>query len=38
MIKVLSGDNDIDGVEEWLSERKIGEEDEVTVSELFDVS
>lgn len=36
MIKVLSGDNDIDGVEEWLSERKIGEEDEVTVSELFD--
>lgn len=36
MIKVLSGDDDIDKVEEWLNERKIREEDEVTMCELFD--
>lgn len=36
MIKVLSGDYDIDNVEEWLKERRIREEDEVTMCELFD--
>lgn len=36
MIKVLSGDNDIENVEDWLTKRQIREEDEITVSELFD--
>lgn len=36
MIKVLSGETDTDGVEEWLKEQGIREEDEVSVCELFD--
>lgn len=36
MIKVLSGDKDIENVEDWLEERQIREEDEVTMCELFD--
>ena len=36
MIKVLSGDNDIENVEEWLEKQQIREEDEVMVCELFD--
>lgn len=36
MIKVLSGDSDIENVEEWLEKQQIREEDEITVCELFD--
>lgn len=36
MIRVLSGDMDVDGVESWMEEQKIREEDEITVCELFD--
>ena len=36
MIKVLSGDVNVEGVEKWLEEQGIREEDEVTVCELFD--
>lgn len=36
MIKVLSGETDMEDVEMWLDEQGIGEEDEVTVCELFD--
>lgn len=35
-IRVLSGDDDIENVEEWLEKQQIREEDEVTVCELFD--
>ena len=34
--KVLSGDDGVEDVEEWLEEQSIREEDEVTVCELFD--
>ena len=36
MIKVLSGESDTDGVEEWLRKQGIREEDEISVCELFD--
>lgn len=36
MIRVLSGDSDIEDVEEWLEKQQIREEDEITVCELFD--
>ena len=36
MIKVLSGDTDIDEVEKWMREQGVREEDEVKVCELFD--
>lgn len=36
MIKVLSGDTNIENIERWLEEQGIGEEDEITVCELFD--
>mgnify|MGYP002471524921 CR=1 FL=1 len=36
MIKVLSGETDTDGVEEWLKKQGIREEDEISVCELFD--
>ncbi len=36
MIKVLSGDTDVDGIEDWLEEQGIREEDEIKVCELFD--
>ncbi len=38
MIKVLSGETDTDGVEEWLKKQGIREEDEIRISvcELFD--
>ncbi len=36
MIKVLSGDTDVDDIEDWLEEQGIREEDEVKVCELFD--
>ena len=36
MLKVLSGDTDVDGIEDWLEEQGIREEDEVKVCELFD--
>lgn len=36
MIRVLSGDMDVDGVESWMEEQKVREEDEITVCELFD--
>lgn len=36
MIKVLSGDTDIEGIEEWMKEQEIREGDEITVCELFD--
>lgn len=36
MIKVLSGETDINNVEKWMEEHKIREEDEITVCELFD--
>lgn len=36
MIKVLSGDGNIEDVEGWMNEQGIREEDEVTVCELFD--
>ena len=29
MIKVLSGNTDVDDIEDWLEEQGIGEEDEV---------
>lgn len=36
MIKVLSGDMDVERIEDWMTEQQIREEDEVTVCELFD--
>ena len=36
MIKVLSGEIDTDGIEKWMEEQGIREEDELTVCELFD--
>lgn len=36
MIRVLSGERETDDVEEWLKEQGIGEEDEISVCELFD--
>ncbi|MDE6893192.1 MAG: Rpn family recombination-promoting nuclease/putative transposase [Lachnospiraceae bacterium] len=36
MIKVLSGETDIDGVEEWMDKQGIREEDEIRVCELFE--
>jgi O-methyltransferase involved in polyketide biosynthesis len=36
MIKVLSGEADIEDIGEWLKEQGIREEDDVTVCELFD--
>lgn len=36
MLKVLSGDMDVEDVEKWLTEQGIREEDEVTMCELFD--
>ena len=36
MVKVLSGDMEIGGVESWLEEQGVREEDEVKVCELFD--
>lgn len=36
MIKVLSGETDIDNIETMMEERGIREEDEITVCELFD--
>ncbi len=35
-IRVLSGETDIDDVEEWLKAQGIREEDEVSMCELFD--
>lgn len=31
MLSMLSGDNEIENAEEWLTEQQIREEDEVTV-------
>lgn len=36
MIKVLSGDMNIEGIEDWLAKQGIKEEDEIMVCELFD--
>lgn len=36
MIKVLSGETDIEDTEEWMRGQGIREEDEITVCELFD--
>ena len=36
MIKVLSGETDMEGIEAWMEGQGIREEDEVTVCELFD--
>ncbi|MCM1126849.1 MAG: Rpn family recombination-promoting nuclease/putative transposase [Lachnospiraceae bacterium] len=36
MIKVLSGDMDIENIEQWVEEQGMKEEDEVMVCELFD--
>ena len=36
MIRVLSGDNDPEDVEQWMHEQGIREEDEIRVCELFD--
>ncbi len=36
MVKVLSGDMDVGGVEKWMEEQGVREEDEVKVCELFD--
>lgn len=36
MVKVLSGEKDIEDVQAWMREQGIREEDEVTVCELFD--
>ncbi len=36
MIKVLSGETDTEGIEAWMEEQGIREEDEVTACELFD--
>lgn len=36
MIKVLSGENDTEDVEDWLERKGIREEDDITVCELFD--
>lgn len=36
MIRILSGETDMEDVEEWLEEQGIREEDEITVCELFD--
>ena len=36
MIKVLSGEKDIEDIDEWLMKQGIREEDEVTVCELFE--
>lgn len=32
MLSMLSGDNEIENAEEWLTEQQIREEDEITVS------
>ncbi|MCM1125093.1 MAG: hypothetical protein NC429_01345 [Lachnospiraceae bacterium] len=36
MIKVLSGDMDIENIEQWVEEQGMKEEDEIMVCELFD--
>lgn len=36
MVKVLSGETDIEDIEKWMEEQGIREEDEITVCELFD--
>ena len=36
MIKVLSGQTDIEDIEKWMEEQGIREEDDITVCELFD--
>ena len=36
MIKVLSGETDLEDIEAWMEEQGVREEDEVTVCELFD--
>ncbi|MCM1126816.1 MAG: Rpn family recombination-promoting nuclease/putative transposase [Lachnospiraceae bacterium] len=36
MIKVLSGDMDIENIEQWVEEQGIKEEEEIMVCELFD--
>lgn len=36
MIKVLSGDMDIEAVEDWMKEQGLREDDEIMVCELFD--
>ena len=36
MIKVLSGETDTEGIEAWMEEQGIREEDEITMCELFD--
>lgn len=36
MIKVLSGETDVEDIEKWMEEQGIREEDEITVCELFD--
>ena len=36
MLKVLSGETDIESVEKWMEENQVREEDEITVCELFD--
>lgn len=36
MIKILSGETATEDIEKWMEEQGIGEEDEITVCELFD--
>lgn len=36
MIRVLSGETDIDNVEKWMEKQELREEDDITVCELFD--
>lgn len=36
MIEALSGEGDTDGVEKWMENQGVREEDEITVCELFD--
>lgn len=36
MIRVLSGETETDGIEEWLKKQGIREEDEISMCELFD--
>ena len=36
LLKVLSGETDIESVEKWMEENQVREEDEITVCELFD--
>ncbi|MCM1124839.1 MAG: hypothetical protein NC429_00005, partial [Lachnospiraceae bacterium] len=36
MIKVLSGDMDIENIEQWIEEQGMKEEEEIMVCELFD--